>query len=73
MTCLNDRERPRRQEFASRGQGHVHRLRSGRGWVQAVRHEMVTASATDILALRCLEASGRWEEILIEPGETPAA
>jgi hypothetical protein len=29
--------------------------------------------ATGILALRCLEASGRWEEILIEPGETPAA
>jgi len=29
--------------------------------------------ATGILALRCLEASGRWEEILIEPGEAPAA
>ena len=29
--------------------------------------------ATGILALRCLEASGRWEEILIEPGEPPAA
>jgi hypothetical protein len=29
--------------------------------------------AAGILALRCLEGSGRWEEILIEPGGTPAA
>jgi hypothetical protein len=29
--------------------------------------------ATGILALRCLEASNRWEEILTPPRETPAA
>jgi hypothetical protein len=29
--------------------------------------------ATGILTLRCLEASDRWEQILIQPGEEPAA
>ena len=29
--------------------------------------------ATGILTLRCLEASGRWEEILTQPGQTTAA
>ena len=29
--------------------------------------------ATGILALRCLEASNRWEEILTQPGQTTAA
>jgi hypothetical protein len=29
--------------------------------------------AAGILTLRCLQASGRWEEILTRPGETPAA
>jgi hypothetical protein len=31
------------------------------------------AGATGILTLRCLEASDRWEEILPQAGETPAA
>jgi hypothetical protein len=38
---------------------------SGMRWTQA--------GATGILALRCLEASGRWEEILTKPSQTPAA
>jgi hypothetical protein len=29
--------------------------------------------ATGILALRCLEASDRWEEILTQPGQATAA
>jgi hypothetical protein len=38
---------------------------SGMRWTQA--------GATGILALRCLQASNRWEEILAKPGQTPAA
>ena len=54
--------------------GHVHRLRSGRGWVQGNRRPALQAvrhgwhgPARRILALRCLEASGRWEEISTAP------
>jgi hypothetical protein len=38
---------------------------SGMRWTQA--------GATGILTLRCLQASDRWEEILTQPGQTPAA
>ena len=38
---------------------------SGMRWTQA--------GATGILTLRCLQASDRWEEILAQPGKTPAA
>jgi hypothetical protein len=38
---------------------------SGMRWTQA--------GATGILTLRCLEASDRWEQILAEPGQAPAA
>jgi hypothetical protein len=38
---------------------------SGMRWTQP--------GATGILTLRCLQASGRWEEILTQPGRTPAA
>jgi hypothetical protein len=31
------------------------------------------AGATGILTLRCPQASDRWEQILIQPGQTPAA
>jgi hypothetical protein len=29
--------------------------------------------AAGILTLRCMEASSRWEEIRVQPGQTPAA
>jgi hypothetical protein len=38
---------------------------SGMRWTQA--------GATGILTLRCLQASNRWEEILTQPSQTPAA
>jgi hypothetical protein len=38
---------------------------SGMRWTQA--------GATGILALRCLQASNRWEEILTQPTSSPAA
>jgi hypothetical protein len=38
---------------------------SGMRWTQA--------GATGILTLRCLQASDRWEQILAEPGQAPAA
>ena len=38
---------------------------SGMRWTQP--------GATGILTLRCLQASDRWEEILTQPGQTPAA
>jgi hypothetical protein len=59
----------------------VRQLRCGRGRVQSDRRQRLKmsgmrwtlAGATGILTLRCLQASDRWEQILIQPGQTPAA
>ena len=53
-----------RSRHASRSSASACKL-SGMRWTEH--------GATGILALRCLEASDRWEEILTQPGQTPAA